>query len=182
MQHRRLNSRLFIETPVPGPRRPEPGVTNRKLLEPGRKASFEQFSKISAEGAAGMTIPAPFGEEGLNNSIQRPKHMQHRRLNSRLFIETPVPGPRRPEPLVVTFCRVSARILMLLCGSFGSRWSAVMARMVRGQSLTPRLLNNSIQRAKHMQHRRLNSRLFIETPVPGPRVRARPEGVIRAIF
>ncbi|KAJ6133324.1 hypothetical protein N7471_008539 [Penicillium samsonianum] len=33
------------------------------LLEPGRKASFKHFSMISADGAAGITIPAPFGEE-----------------------------------------------------------------------------------------------------------------------
>ncbi|KXG46079.1 Serine hydrolase FSH [Penicillium griseofulvum] len=33
------------------------------LLEPGRKESFEHFAKISADGAAGMVIPAPFGED-----------------------------------------------------------------------------------------------------------------------
>ncbi|CAG8053791.1 unnamed protein product [Penicillium nalgiovense] len=37
------------------------------LLESGRKASFEHFSKISADGAAGMTIPALFGEEGFQH-------------------------------------------------------------------------------------------------------------------
>lgn len=33
------------------------------LLEPGRKASFKHFSGISTDGAAGIAIPAPFGEE-----------------------------------------------------------------------------------------------------------------------
>ncbi|KAJ5970660.1 Serine hydrolase FSH [Penicillium vulpinum] len=37
------------------------------LLEPGRKESFEHFSKISTDGAAGMMIPAPFGEDGFQH-------------------------------------------------------------------------------------------------------------------
>ncbi|KAJ5372603.1 Serine hydrolase FSH [Penicillium concentricum] len=40
------------------------------LLEPGRKESFEHFSKISTDGAAGMVIPAPFGEEGLHPQLK----------------------------------------------------------------------------------------------------------------
>jgi pimeloyl-ACP methyl ester carboxylesterase len=37
------------------------------LLDPGRKESFEHFSKIAADGAAGMEIPAPFGKEGFQH-------------------------------------------------------------------------------------------------------------------
>lgn len=33
------------------------------LLEPGRKASFKHFSNISDDGAAGIEIPVPFGDE-----------------------------------------------------------------------------------------------------------------------
>ncbi|CAG8898951.1 unnamed protein product [Penicillium egyptiacum] len=37
------------------------------LLEPGRKASFEHFSRISVDSAGGIVIPAPFGEEGFQH-------------------------------------------------------------------------------------------------------------------
>ncbi|KAJ5124218.1 Serine hydrolase FSH [Penicillium bovifimosum] len=37
------------------------------LLEPGRKESFEHFSKIAVDGAAGMEMPAPFGAEGFKH-------------------------------------------------------------------------------------------------------------------
>ena len=37
------------------------------LLEPGRKESFEHFSKISDEGGAGMDYPAAFAEDGFQH-------------------------------------------------------------------------------------------------------------------
>ncbi|KAJ5780490.1 hypothetical protein N7457_005650 [Penicillium paradoxum] len=40
------------------------------LLEPARKRSFEHFSKMSVDGAAGIAIPAPFGDEFLHPQLK----------------------------------------------------------------------------------------------------------------